>query len=71
MAESAHLEIVTNTVITLEQKGFYLKKLDYSPIKGPKGNIEFIAQFSFNEKEKTLDLRQLIEHCVKKAHEEL
>ncbi len=66
-----HIQIITNVVDILYNQGYYLKSLDYSPIKGPKGNIEFISEFSLNEDMKTEDIFSLIDECVTKAHKEL
>lgn len=68
---AVHAEIVYKTIHILEEKGYNLKNLDYSPIKGPKGNVEFIAEFSFDKAENISDIKQKVDQCVKKAHEEL
>lgn len=68
---AAHETIVVNTIYALENKGYYLKNIDFSPIKGPKGNIEFISQYSLDPKDKMTDIEHNVRACVKKAHEEL
>lgn len=47
--------------------GFGLQGLTYSPIKGQKGNIEFLAHFIFKKDAQPLD----IEACVEGAHRKL
>ncbi|MCR5801061.1 MAG: TlyA family RNA methyltransferase [Lachnospiraceae bacterium] len=39
---SVHREVIEKTVILALQTGFEIKGLDYSPIKGPEGNIEYL-----------------------------
>lgn len=41
-----HVAILTRTIETLISQGISVKGLTYSPIKGPKGNIEFLLYFS-------------------------
>lgn len=40
---STHIEVLENTVGFMLSSGFSVLKLDYSPIKGPQGNIEYLA----------------------------
>ena len=41
--EKIHIKILTNLVEFFDKNGFVLLGLTYSPIKGPKGNIEYLA----------------------------
>ena len=66
-----HEKIVYSTITALQEKGYYLKALDFSPIKGPKGNIEFISYYSLNEKDMMDNLADYVHSCILKAHEEL
>ena len=50
--------------------GFKVLGLDYSPIKGPKGNREFIAYVTKNE-DNMIDIEKTVEECVENAHKEL
>ncbi len=63
---AVHEEVIENVIGYAEENGYGIKKLDYSPIKGPNGNIEYIALFARGEKEE-----QDIRGIVKKAREEL
>lgn len=38
-----HIEVLENTVGFMLDSGFSVLRLDYSPIKGPQGNIEYLA----------------------------
>jgi 23S rRNA (cytidine1920-2'-O)/16S rRNA (cytidine1409-2'-O)-methyltransferase len=42
---SVHLEVLNKVIGDAERVGFDLNNLTVSPIKGPKGNIEFLAFF--------------------------
>lgn len=68
---NVHKDILIKAILDLENKGVFLKNIDFSPVKGPKGNIEFITEFSLNPKNKLDDIKAHIDACVKKAHEEL
>ena len=35
-----------------EEVGLYLENLDFSPITGTKGNVEYISLFSLNKQDK-------------------
>lgn len=41
----AHRAILARVIAALEEKGMVMKGLAHSPIKGPKGNIEFLLHF--------------------------
>ncbi len=40
--KSTHVEVVSQTVEFAKTVGFHVLGLDYSPIKGPEGNIEYL-----------------------------
>ena len=40
--ESTHIEVLTDCALLALDCGFYIVALDYSPITGPKGNIEYL-----------------------------
>ena len=60
-----------------DQIGFEILHLDFSPIKGPEGNIEYLLHIQKNgrtkeaEEELTEMKKELIGQTVKKAHEAL
>lgn len=43
---SIHRKVIANTVSIASEIGFCVEKLDFSPIKGPEGNIEFLLYLS-------------------------
>ena len=65
-----HEKVLIDVITGLKEKGLYVKKLDYSPIKGPKGNIEFITYMTLKE-EDLIDIPVLAKETVRKAHGEL
>lgn len=63
-----HNTVIEKTVVAAVRDGLYLKNLTYSPIKGPKGNIEFLGLFDL--KDASIDMN-IIPRVVKEAHDEL
>lgn len=63
-----HKTVIEKVVIDAGRKGLYLKDLTYSPIKGPKGNIEFLGLFDL--KEALIDI-DMIPRVVREAHDRL
>lgn len=47
--KSVHLEVIEMVMNFAESIGFKLLHLDYSPIKGPEGNIEYLLHMTKNE----------------------
>ena len=68
--KNIHKKVVKDVIYGLKDKGLYVEKLDYSPIKGPKGNREFIAYVTKNE-DNMIDIEKTVEECVENAHKEL
>ena len=40
--ETVHLEVVTDIVRYVDGLGFYILGLEFSPVRGPEGNIEYL-----------------------------
>lgn len=65
-----HLEVVNNVINMAIENGFSVNGLQFSPIKGPEGNIEYLIYLEKNE-------NPVIANCVNadelvnKSHEEL
>ena len=67
---SVHMEVIKDVTGYAQSIGYVPLKLDYSPVKGPKGNIEFICMYGlYSSDEKITD--DMIEKTVKSAHEML
>lgn len=65
--EKIHISILENLVKFFAENGFVLLDLTYSPIKGPKGNIEYLAHLSNKGERMEPDVKDL----VSKAFSEL
>lgn len=62
-------EVIMNVIDYAKKNGFKIKKLDFSPIKGPKGNIEFLLYLG-NTADKEFDLnkiKQIVDLSKEKA----
>lgn len=44
--KAVHLEVINNCISYAEENGFSVKGLDFSPVKGPEGNIEYLLYIS-------------------------
>lgn len=66
-----HREVLDRTLMQIMEKHFNILGLDYSPIQGPKGNIEFLCYVEKLTETETAGLEnreQLIEQVVNAAH---
>ncbi len=66
--KSTHIEVVNKIVDFAKETGFTVKGIDYSPIKGPEGNIEYLLYLS-KEKGEHADISP--EAVVNDSHKEL
>ncbi|MCA5012436.1 MULTISPECIES: TlyA family RNA methyltransferase [unclassified Enterococcus] len=65
-------KLVLNDILTFAQKhGYTISGLDYSPITGGEGNIEFLAYLTSVEGEGVVDSSVDIDETVAAAHHEL
>ena len=65
-----HAQVIEKILSFAENLGYKICGLDYSPIKGPEGNIEYLAHMKiFSEQE--INWREKILETVNLAHEEL
>lgn len=65
-----HVEVVKNIVNFALENGFDVKNLDFSPIKGPEGNIEYLMHIQKSENAQKL-CEITPEELVKLSHGEL
>ena len=64
-----HIDIVKNFVADMNEHNYFVKNIDFSPIKGPKGNREFVSLFKFcNSEVQSVDINEEIKCCVEEAH---
>jgi len=67
--ESAtHEEVLLGAAEFARSLGFFVEKLDFSPITGPKGNMEFLMLLKKNGKGEELELAPLVKEVVEAAH---
>ncbi|XCY70207.1 TlyA family RNA methyltransferase [Streptococcus iniae] len=64
-----HEFVLKNVMHFAQNNGFTVKGLDFSPIQGSYGNIEFLAHLEKTSHPQSLDL-QVVEEIVEKAHKE-
>ena len=66
---NVHKQVIINLVNKLQENGVGLLGLDHSPIRGPKGNIEFLAYF--RKAAPIYDCTELANLVVERAWSEL
>ena len=69
-----HEEVIEKVLLFAQSIGFTVEGLDFSPIKGPEGNIEYLAYLKKAEapgSDAEKPLTETIQSIVKKAHETL
>lgn len=69
--KGTHTEVLVSAAEFAVGCGFSIKELDYSPITGPKGNIEYLMYLSKDGEASSLDITALAERVVSLSHEEL
>ena len=60
--KSTHIEVIENVLAFTREIGFSVKGLDFSPIKGPEGNIEYLMYIKKDGSESNeFDIEALVE----------
>lgn len=62
--KSVHLEVITHILGYAKEIGFHILRLDFSPVKGPEGNIEYLAYMKKDEtglQEEAVDCDAVVE----------
>lgn len=69
---NVHLEVIKRVLAYAESIGFAVRNLEYSPIKGPEGNIEYLAHLK-NQEEGTAREQEAKDPAtvVEQAHQAL
>lgn len=67
---STHIEVIRNAIGFALQNHFSVRGLDYSPIKGPEGNIEFLIHV-VHDGEQQASSEEDIQSVVNAAHQSL
>lgn len=64
--KEVHIEIINNMINYFNKNGFYVKGIDYSPIKGGDGNIEYITYITNKDKNNIkIDVKRLVKEAFK------
>lgn len=58
-----HIQVIEKVIFGAKELGLFCKALDFSPIKGPEGNIEFISLYDFIDEETNLDIKSVVENA--------
>lgn len=66
--KSTHIEVIQNCFAYAGENGFFVRELEFSPVKGPEGNIEYLYHLI---KSGGVDVDIDIEAVVNTAHEKL
>lgn len=68
---STHIEVIQMIYDFAQNMGLSVLNLNYSPIKGPEGNIEYLLHVTKNKSKSSIFLRDNIIEIVENAHREL
>lgn len=66
-----HAEVIEKILNFSKSAGFKICGINFSPVKGPEGNIEYLAYLSKNFSATEIDFAEKIFFTVDAAHEEL
>lgn len=67
LSKAVHISIINDIIDYFESKGFHIKNIDSSPIRGGDGNIEYISYFSNKD---NVYKKTAVENLVNKAFKE-
>lgn len=60
--KSTHIEVIENTLAFTKEIGFSVQGLDYSPVRGPEGNIEYLMYIrKSNDTSQEFDIPALVD----------
>lgn len=59
--KSVHKEVISNIIYEFKNYGYACIGLDYSPIKGGSGNIEYLAYFKKNKISKLVNIKSVVD----------
>ena len=65
---AVHEEVLNGIIRFAEQLGWPVRNLDYSPITGPKGNIEFLAEMRKKQEGIPVISSEQVKNLVREAH---
>lgn len=66
--KGTHRDVLRNVLRYARETGFLIAGLEYSPIKGPKGNIEYLLYLKTDMEERITEEETAIADVVERAH---
>lgn len=66
-----HVQVIEMVTSFARQNGFALLHLDYSPIKGPEGNIEYLLHLKKTEEQQPEEMPFTVSQVVERSHSSL
>ncbi len=66
-----HMEVINKVIACAGGAGLSCQGMTFSPIKGPKGNIEYLLLFRPNLEETGTDWTPTVQRTVNEAHQQL
>ena len=63
--KDVHLSVIKGIISSFKEHGYYLNDITISPIKGGSGNIEYLAMFSKNKTDNSINYIELINTAFK------
>lgn len=66
-----HMEVIEKVIGFAQENGFAPLELEFSPVKGPEGNIEYLLHLKKGAQQKEGELPFSIDDVVKRAHDTL
>lgn len=69
--KSTHIEVINKIVNFSKENNLVVRSLDFSPVKGPEGNIEYLLYVSKNKNLHSDFLADDVTRVVENAHEKL
>ncbi len=69
--KAVHEEVIENVLAAAVKNGFFVRALDFSPVKGPEGNIEYLVLLERQDCVSGTEWPVEIHRVVETAHREL
>lgn len=68
---ATHIEVIENVIGYASDNGFSVLNLDFSPVKGPEGNIEYLLYIKKTDEKTCVVDSEMIERVVEASHSTL
>ena len=66
-----HIEVINKVIDYAMSIGFDILNLEFSPVKGPEGNIEYLLHLQKIAEPQVKEIPFVVENVVEKAHKVL